>query len=428
MNVMKETPPPLNLDGEGLKDLLAVVSAAVASFVDGIENAPALYDPLSPEDETLLRAAPKNGPGNASALVERCIAAARVGLEVTGPRNFAYIPSGGLPEAAAGELLALVLNRYVTLRQYGAGLAAIEDGVLRWMTALFGLPESSGGLLTTGGSQAMLAMMVAARERVRSAGGSLDDARLYVSDQAHHCIAKAAHIAGLPAVAVRTVPTRDGGMLDAEMVEAAIREDRAAGLTPFLLVATAGTTNLGRIDPLAALSDVARAHDLWFHVDACYGGFFILTERGRARLAGIERADSITLDPHKSLFLPFGTGALLVRDPRRLAAAHKSGKQADYLGDISATDEPEYADLGSELTREARGVRLWLPLHLHGLDAFRDALDEKLDLANRLYEALGTIPELEMLAPPDLTIVTARMPDDVRTRAVIDRVNASGEA
>lgn len=427
---MTTTTLPLHASGADLRALLDIAGEGLAAFVDGLATAPAMRAPLSPDEASSLQAPPGPERGDARALIERCLRAASFGPEAAGPRNFAYIPNGGLVEAGVGELLALVLNRYVTLRQYGPGLAAIEDGVLRWMTALFGLPEGAGGLLTTGGSQAMLAMIVGARERLRAGGGSLDAARLYVSDQAHHCIAKAAHIAGLPASAVRTLPSRDGRRLDVETVDAAIREDRAAGRRPFLLVATAGTTNTGAIDPIAPLADVARAHDLWFHVDACYGGFFILTERGRGRLRGIERADSITLDPHKSLFLPFGTGTLLVRDPRRLAAAHSADAgHADYLQDVDDHGKPDYADLGSELTREARSLRLWLPLHLRGLDAFRDALDEKLDLAADLHAALAGVPDLTVLEAPELTVVTARVRGEPgRTRALVERINASGEA
>jgi aromatic-L-amino-acid decarboxylase len=158
-------------------------------------------------------------------------------------------------------------------------------------------------------------------------------------------------------------------------------------------------------------------------VDGAYGAAFQLTERGRRRLRGIERADSITLDPHKGFFLPFGTGCLLVRDTAPLRAAH-SGDDAHYLQDIDDADLPDFADLGPELTREFRGIRMWLPLHLHGVAAFRDALDEKLDLAERAYAALSAEPALHVYGAPELTTVAFRCVDDDATAELLRRVNA----
>jgi aromatic-L-amino-acid decarboxylase len=329
-----------------------------------------------------------------------------------------------------GELLSRVLNRYTGLADLAPGLVALEDGVLRWLTSVFDLPAGANGLLTTGGSQAVLTAVLAARER-HLGEADLARARLYVSDQAHLSVQKAARIAGLPRAAVRIVPTRDGRRIDPDAARTAIADDRAAGLVPFLLVGTAGTTNTGVVDPLAELASVAAEQRVWFHVDACYGGFFQLTARGRARLSGIDRADSIALDPHKSLFLPYGTGALLVRDPATLAAAAGDGG-GDYLDDIQTGALPDYAHLGLELTREHRGLRLWLPLHLHGLAAFRAALDERLDLALHAHAELARYPGLEVLEEPELSIVVFRAAPGVNgnselaTRALLERINASG--
>jgi len=231
---------------------------------------------------------------------------------------------------------------------------------------------------------------------------------------------------------VRTVPTTDDLRMDHEAAAAMILDDLSQGHTPFLLVGTAGTTDTGTVDPLPALAEVARSHGLWFHVDAAYGGFFQLTERGRARMAGIERADSITLDPHKGLFLPYGTGALLVRDRATLRRAFAD--DAHYLQDVGDVDLPDYAHLGPELTRDYRGLRVWLPLHLHGVAAFREALDEKLDLARFAHDALADMSELELPWEPDLSIVTFRLrrPDgaddatvDRRNQELNARVNAT---
>ena len=212
-----------------------------------------------------------------------------------------------------------------------------------------------------------------------------------MSEQAHVSLSKAARIAGLPRRALRIVPTDDQLRMDPDALRAMIREDRAAGARPFLVVPSSGTTNTGAIDPMDAVAAVAAPEGLWMHVDGAYGGFFILTERGRERFAGIERADSVTLDPHKGLFLPYGTGSLAVRDGEALRAAHH--ESAAYLQDVDVEgDMPNFTEYTPELSRDVRGLRVWLPLKLHGVAAFREALDEKLDLAAYVARRPGGRP------------------------------------
>jgi aromatic-L-amino-acid/L-tryptophan decarboxylase len=225
---------------------------------------------------------------------------------------------------------------------------------------------------------------------------------------------------------VRTVPVTERLRLDADALEDAIARDRVGGFTPFLVVASAGTTNTGAVDPLGAVADVAERERTWFHVDAAYGGFFRLTDRGRERFAGIERADSITLDPHKGMFLPYGTGSLIVRDGAALRRAHHL--DAAYLQDLPEDEEiPNFADYSPELSRDFRGLRVWFPLKLHGVAAFRAALDEKLDLAGALAAGLRTIPEIELPWDIDLTVVPFRLRegDDGANRRLLEEINAS---
>jgi aromatic-L-amino-acid decarboxylase len=406
-----------------LDELLPPVQAALGQFLTGLGDAPA--DGRLPAELEPFRRPPGVAPTPLPELLDTVRSAAALAVETAGPRYFGYIPGGGLPSSAVGELVARVLNRYTGLADLAPGLVALEDGVLRWLASVFGLPAGATGLITTGGSQAVLTALVAARERHLS-GTDLGRARLYLSDQAHHSVKKAARIAGLPASAIRLVPTCDGRRIDPAAASAAIAADRAAGLAPFLLVGTAGTTNAGVVDPLAELAAIAAEQELWFHVDGCYGGFFQLTDRGRARLAGVERADSLTLDPHKSLFLPYGTGVLLVRDPAALTSALADDDRGAYLQDIGNPALPDYAHLGSEVTREHRGLRLWLPLHLHGVEAFRAALDEKLDLARHAHDRLAEHPDLEPLEPPELSTVVFRGPGgDPDNRALLERINAT---
>ncbi|HYS78053.1 MAG TPA: pyridoxal-dependent decarboxylase, partial [Candidatus Dormibacteraeota bacterium] len=207
------------------------------------------------------------------------------------------------------------------------------------------------------------------------------------------------------------------------LLETMIEEDRAKGQRPFLVVANAGTTNTGAIDPLTEVFDLAHRHGLWAHADAAYGGFFRLVPEGEARLRGIEAYDSITLDPHKGLFLPYGTGCLLVRDPATLRRAH--GGQAGYLQDVSSgAGAPNFTDLSPELSRDFRGLRLWLPIQLHGLQAFRLQIQEKLDLARRAYAELKEEPLLEVLDEPQLSIVAFAARPEARGAELLRRVNA----
>lgn len=350
-------------------------------------------------------------------------------LNTASPGLLAYVPGGGIFHAAIADLIASATNRYVGVFQAAPALVQIEANVIAWFAEMLGLPASAGGLLTTGGSLSnLIAVVTARRERLPP-----DFLRgvVYASDQAHHSVRKAALIAGFAPEQIREIPTDDRYRMRPGALEEAVRADRAAGLLPFLAVATAGTTSTGAVDDLAAIADVAARERLWLHVDAAYGGFFALTERGRKALRGIERADSVTLDPHKGLFLPYGTGCLLVRDRAALRRAH--AVQASYLPPMQTEDDlVDFCDLGPELSRDARGLRVWLPLKMHGAAAFRAALDEKLDLARAAAEALARMPGIEIVAPPELSLLAFRArPEgvaeadlDAFNRRLVSRVNA----
>ncbi|WP_279506115.1 aminotransferase class V-fold PLP-dependent enzyme [Actinomadura sp. KC06] len=349
--------------------------------------------------------------------------AADHGVNTTAPGYLAYFSAGGLFSSALAELLAQTYNRFTCVADLAPALVAMEHGVLHWFCERFGLPPGSIGLTTTGGSMATLTALISARhDRL---GDQIAAGTLYVTEHTHFCVDKAARIVGLPVQQVRVVPT-EGLLMDPDAARAMIRADRARGLRPFLLVGTAGATSTGTIDPLADLAELAREEGLWFHVDAAYGGGFQLTARGRARLSGIENADSIVVDPHKSLFLQYGTGILLVRDAAALGAAHRGGGHYTQDGAV-VHGLHDYGYLGPELTREFRGLRLWLPLHLHGVGAFRDALDEKLNLAEAAYQRLTADQLFEVPWKPDLTVVAVRLRgDDQLNHHLLERINASG--
>jgi aromatic-L-amino-acid decarboxylase len=424
---------PLEPSAEEFRAMLDAAADYVVSAVEALPSGKAYDGTGIPEllaDPELSRPPGEHGRSleELLAIIDR--AASKGHVNPSGG-HMAYIPGSGIVSAATANLVADVINRYTGIADAGPGLVALESHLLRWLVELFGLPSGGGGILTTGGSMAALSALVAARHA--KLGEEFSDGTIYLTDQAHASIAKAARISGFPSRALRTVAADDDARMDPRELRRMISEDRAAGLRPAVVVATAGTTNLGVVDPLRELADVAVAEGLWFHVDAAYGGFFQLTERGRRRLAGIERADSIVLDAHKGLFLPFGTGCLLVRSEETLRSSH-AGEAAHYLQDMTLRDLPSFSDLSPELTRDARGVRVWLPLHLHGVAAFRDTLDEKLDLAQRVQDALAGDDHLAVLAPPELSIVAFRVrlaagdpvAEDRATRAVLSGVNAEG--
>ncbi|MFD1518868.1 pyridoxal phosphate-dependent decarboxylase family protein [Pseudonocardia yunnanensis] len=394
--------------------------------IDRTEQLPSrpATSPLSPQAtadlvESFLAPPPAAG-GDLKVLIERLDEAADCAVESAGRGALAYIPGSGLFTAALAEFYNRATNRYGGVAAVAPALAALEESVIRWIaTEVCGLPAGSGGLLTSGGSIATFSATVAARhDRL---GEDIAPGTVYTTAFAHHSVAKAARLAGIRAAHIRLVPHTPNLRMDPDAAAAMIRADREAGLRPFLLVATAGTTHAGTIDPLPQLARLADREDLWFHVDAAYGGFFRLTARGRERLAGVEQADSITLDPHKTLFMPFGTGALVVRDVAALHAAHEG--TGSYLQDVVSGSVPDSGHLGIELTHEIRGLRAWLPLHLHGTDAFRDALDEKLDLTEHVYAALSGIPDLEVPLSPDLSTVIFRIRPTDGSRAAAERAD-----
>ncbi|MCA9686759.1 MAG: aminotransferase class V-fold PLP-dependent enzyme, partial [Myxococcales bacterium] len=253
--------------------------------------------------------------------------------------------------------------------------------------------------------------IVTARHHHLGDGGDYSRALIYTSTQAHHSVAKSASMAGIPRANVRSVAVDGLYRMDVEDLRRRIEADRHRGLRPFCVVAAAGTTNTGAIDPLVEIAALCSEEDLWLHVDGAYGGGFVLCDEGRKRLRGIEQADSLCFDPHKAMFLPYGTGCLLVREGGRLAAAHMS--EASYLRDFDFSDATSPADLGPELSRPFRGLRLWLPLMLHGAGAFRDALHEKLALAQLCAEGLearvAAGAPLQIVARPQLSTVVFRL-------------------
>ena len=321
------------------------------------------------------------------------------------PGYMAFVPSCGTFPAALGDFVASALGIYVGSWMEGPGPSHIELVVHDWFKEWIGYPSEAAGVLVSGGSAANLTALACAREAVL---GAMDDrAVLYVADQAHASVARAARVLGFTADRVRVLPTDGEQRLRSETVAAAIGSDVAAGLRPMAVVAAAGATNTGAIDPLGALAAVCRQHGVWLHVDAAYGGFAALTERGRRALGGLELADSVTLDPHKWLYQPIECGSLLVREGHLLQRAF--AVEQDYLRD-SAGDEGEvnFGDLGLQLSRGFRALKVWLSVSTFGVAAFRAAIDNALDLAELARQRIAGDDRLEALAPGELGITCFR--------------------
>ncbi len=329
------------------------------------------------------------------------------GVNPTSGGHMGYIPGGGLYPSALGDYLAAVSNRYAGVFFTAPGAVRLENMLTRWMCDLMGYPATAIGNLTSGGSIANLIAIVTAREAFGIKARNFDQLVIYLSEQVHHSIQKAIRIAGLAEAQIRYIPLDQGLRLSVDQLELAIIEDKAAGLQPFFINASFGTTNTGAVDPIAPIADIAQKHGLWFHVDAAYGGFFKLVNQVRSKFAGIEKADSITLDPHKTLFLPFGTGAVLVKSKNKLLKAHHY--LADYMQDsYDATEEISPADVSPELTKHFRGMRLWLPLKLFGLQPFRAALEEKLLLTRYFYANIQKVEGFEVGPEPELSVALFR--------------------
>jgi aromatic-L-amino-acid decarboxylase len=410
---------PLDVDGERLRSLLEQTSDFLVQYLAHLPEATVYRQNCKIVQDTRI---PEVGQAF-GALLETIRAAAEPGSCNASGGFMAYIPNGGLPTSAIADLIANVFNKYTGANFAAPGFAAMERDLLKWLVQIMGFPETGRGILTSGASLATVSALACMRET--RAFNDIQRAVIYVTDQTHVALSKAARLVGFARTSLRQISCDANQRMDVAALEHAIRVDRQAGLMPACLVASAGTTNTGVIDPLPAMADVASREGLWLHVDAAYGGFFRLTERGRSKLAGIERADSIVMDPHKSLFLPFGTGCLLVRDEAALRLAHIDD-ESSYRRDIPVDESVNFSDISPELTRPFRGLRLWLPLHLHGVAAFREALDAKLDLARIVYEALAAMPELEVPAPPDLSIVAFRLRDDEATDQLVATVNSEG--
>ena len=346
------------------------------------------------------------------------------------PRFFAFVPSCPTWPGILGDFMAAGLNVFQGTWLESAGPSALELEVLGWFKEWIGYPAAAAGLLMSGGSAANLTALVTARNA--KLGEAWQDGVIYASAETHSSVLRAARILGFHPDRIRTVEDDDGHRILPGALAAAVAEDRGRGLRPFLVVANGGATSTGAVDPLAELADVTWQHDLWLHVDAAYGGFAILTDRGRALLDGIDRADSVTLDPHKWLYQPFEAGCVMVRDGRLLTDAFHI--LPDYLQDTEVAQravpddaEVNFADRGPQLSRAWRALKVWLTVRYWGVDRLRGVIDHTIDLAERAEERIRASDTLELLTPAALGVVCFKGPDGEADDAErVQRLSDSG--
>lgn len=368
--------------------------------------------------EALLREPPPEHGQPVEAVLEQALSTVFANMmHVDHPRFFAFVPGPSNFVGAMADALVAGFNPFAGSWFSGSGPAQLELVVIDWLRELLGLPESAGGLFVSGGSVANLTGLAAARRAVL--GDHTEQAVAYFSDQTHSAVVRALRVLGFPEDQMRRLPSDQSFRLPVAALRQAIAADRAAGRRPFLIVANAGTTNTGAVDPLPELVELAREHNLWLHVDGAYGAAAALTVEGRSLLRGLEDVDSLALDPHKWLFQPFEIGCVLVRDARLLKQTFRI--LPEYLQDVHRLQEAvNFCDYGIQLTRGCRALKLWMSLKVFGLEAFRQAIARGFRLAETAEQRLRARNCWEIVSPAQMAIVCFRYRDPNRTEPQLD--------
>jgi aromatic-L-amino-acid decarboxylase len=397
--------PSLRLDAtreEALGRAAAIVAEAWRSFDRPRPGQPAVDDRL----RELLRAALPAGGSSAIGALEDAARVLDTSLAQPRPRFFAFVGSSGLEIAVLGDLLASCFD--VNLALWAGAASEVEEQAVRWVSEFIGFPAAAGAF-TSGGTISNVTALAAARERAlpgtRRCGMAGQAGALYCSGEAHYSVVRAAELLGIGSDRVRGLRQDGARRLAPEEVAAAIDRDRDAGIASIAVVATAGTTLTGAVDPIDALADVCAERGTWLHVDGAYGVAAASTTSAGHLFAGLERADSVTLDAHKWLFLPKACGVVLVRRREDLhgALAHEE----DYV----PHDRPEHhmVDITLEYSRPVRALKLWLAFRAHGADAIRDAIERNLRQARLLHDELAACDDVELLCgEPPLSVVPFR--------------------
>jgi aromatic-L-amino-acid/L-tryptophan decarboxylase len=400
----RDQPAGLSLTAADMRRLASVATEALIARLERLrEGAPwnggkrALLEPL-------LREPPPAAGQDPVAVLARAVRdVLPYAARVDHPRFFAFVPSAPTWPGVVADYLAAGFNIFQGTWLGSGGPSQLELVVIDWFREWVGYPETAGGLFTSGGSAAILDALVAAREQ----SGAPERAAVLMSDQTHSAVERAARIVGVRREGIVRIPADERFRLAPTALREAIRRARREGYAPIAVCANAGTTNTGAVDPLPAIADVCARERIWLHVDAAYGGFAVLSGQGRRQLAGMERADSISLDAHKWLYQPFEAGCLLVRDLAPLVRAF--GVDPDYLQDTKlGLEHVNFADRGHQLTRSFRALKVWMSIQTFGLAKFREAIERTIALATAAGALVESTADLELLSPPSLGVLCFR--------------------
>lgn len=406
-----------------IRELLEDFVARTVSFYENIADQPVVP---TVDSETVMRvkasSVPKEGRDAAEVYEEMLRDVYSSSSLAQHPRSFSCVPSNLSLLSWMGDVMTNAVNPHASCKMNAPTVDRVEKNLVNWMCSLAGYPHSSGGLFVSGGSIANLTALTAARD-AKLTFNERTNAVIYVSDQTHSSVAKGLHIIGFANSQIHTVATDEGFRMDVDALSSAVKQDIAEGKKPFAVVASAGTTNTGSVDPLNAIADICESYGMWMHVDGAYGASALLSETHSRELAGIERSDSLSWDAHKWMAQTYGCSVVLVRDRKTLVNSFDA--HPEYLKDAEASPNSiEFWDLGPELTRPARGLKLWITLQVLGSDEMGRIFDHGCGMAEFAERTVRSLPGWEIVSTAKLGIVNFRYaPSDISSEAERDAIN-----
>lgn len=395
----------LEVSADMRHELNKIVIDFADDFINTLEDRKAYMKGTGPSDSSAWRninEAPENIQNLLEDLNNHML---ETGLNPASGGNMGYVPGGGIYCSALGDYLAAATNPYAGNIYASPATVEIEGSLINWTGKLIGYKPGFGGNITSGGSMANLIAIATARNQKRINSTNVRRSVIYYSSLTHHSINKAIKFLGLEECVLRNIEVDKNFKFSVTALETQTRADIEKGLIPFMVVANAGATDTGTIDPLKVIHDICIKFNMWLHIDAAYGGFFMLTDVGKDKLEGLSNADSVVLDPHKSLLLPHDSCIVLVKKVEHLIEAN--GNSANYLQNSLTPDKYSPANFSPEMSKHYRGLSMWFPLKLYGTAVFSEYLREKIQLAYYLYEELKLIG-YHVLCEPDLSVVIFR--------------------
>ncbi|MDF0708032.1 pyridoxal phosphate-dependent decarboxylase family protein [Flagellimonas okinawensis] len=404
---MKKNNARLELSKEEMKTYgHQVVDAIVEHHATQHEKLPVALGSREEMDSLFLEEAPEEGSDPSKVLEFVLEKVMTNSANMAHPKSFSFVPGPSNYVSVMADALATGYNIFSGGWAASPAAAELEIVTIQWLLKIFGFPKKKGGgIFTSGGSMANLTAVVTAR-RIKC-GDDFSNAVIYLSDQAHSSNIKAIRVLGFKKEQIRIIPTDSELKYSVNKLKNCIAKDRLEGLYPFCLIATAGTTNTGTVDPLVELGKICKKEDIWFHIDGAYGGAAILSQKGKQAMKGIEKADSLTVDPHKWFFQPYEMGCLLVRNHKNLS--HTFTEKPEYLRDIEGnTSEINFYDHGIQLTRRFRALKFYMSLKTFGLKEFRDAITYNIDLAEEVETMLRGSKSWEVVFPATLAVINFR--------------------